>query len=137
MLKHLTSDQARFIALLAGTARTERDKRLGNVPEADLGGTEPGRGEHNPTADLGLDPVPPEADSLKLLQAAMTGLARSARVELYALMRMGQDDLAAPDWQRGVLEAGLLGDQTITAALMEDADLHEHLAKALFEAKAG
>ncbi len=52
-------------------------------------------------------------------------------------MRIGQGDLAAEEWQRGMSEAELLGDATLTAALMEDADLHDHLEKGLFESKAG
>ena len=51
MLKDLNADQAHFIALLARTARTQRDALLGNVAEEDLDGVTPGRGEHNPTAE--------------------------------------------------------------------------------------
>ncbi len=54
MLKDLNVDQARFIALLAKTARTRRDAVLGHVAEEDLDGLPPGRGEHNPTVELGL-----------------------------------------------------------------------------------
>ncbi len=61
MLKVLNVDQARFIAVLARTARTQRDSVFGHVAEEDLGGVTPGRGEHNPTAELGLDPLPAEA----------------------------------------------------------------------------
>jgi hypothetical protein len=50
MLKDLNVDQARFVAILAKAARTQRDQFLGNVPEDALGGVKPGRGEHNPTA---------------------------------------------------------------------------------------
>ena len=38
MLKDLKVDQARFIALLAKTARTQRDAVLGHVAEEDLDG---------------------------------------------------------------------------------------------------
>ena len=58
MLKDLYVDQARFIALLARTARTQRDALLGHAAEQDLDGTTPGRGEHNPTAELGFDLLP-------------------------------------------------------------------------------
>ena len=54
MLKELNVDQARFIALLANTAREQRDALLGNVAEDDLGGVTPARGQHNPTAELGV-----------------------------------------------------------------------------------
>jgi hypothetical protein len=44
MLKDLNIDQARFIALLARTARTQRDALLGHVAERTLGGTIPPAG---------------------------------------------------------------------------------------------
>ena len=58
MLRDLNVDQARFIALLARTARTQRDALLGNVAEEDLDGVTPGRGERNPTAELGFEALP-------------------------------------------------------------------------------
>ena len=58
MRKNLNVDQARFIALLARSARTQCDALLGHVAERTLGGRIPGRGEHNPTAQLGLEPLP-------------------------------------------------------------------------------
>jgi hypothetical protein len=57
----------------------------------------------------------------------------AARTELFVLMRMGQGDLAILDWDRGLSETALLGDDAVLAALTEDADLHEHIAKALYE----
>ena len=58
MLKRLNVDQARFIATLAKVARAQRDEFLGNVPEDDLNGSTSGRGEHNPTAELGFEALP-------------------------------------------------------------------------------
>ena len=136
MLKTLSHDQARFIALLAKAARAQRDRLLGNVAEADLGGAEPSRGEHNPTAELGFEPLPPDSEQLTHLRTAIAALTPPARVELYTLMRIGQGDLAAEKWHRGVAESELLGEAPMMAALMEDADLHDHLEKGLFESKA-
>lgn len=136
MLTNLTNDQAHFIALLAKTARTQRDTFLGNVAEEDLGGTEPARGEHNPTAELGYEPLTPETEQMTALREAIAALKPTARVELYTLMRIGQGDLAVEKWHRGVSEAALLGDAILTAALMEDADLHDHLQKGLYESEA-
>ena len=85
MLKDLNVNQARFIALLAETARMQRDAILGNVAEADLGDVTPARGEHNR--------------------------------------------------HRGLSEAEALGENTVTATIIEDADLHDHLEKALYETK--
>lgn len=136
MLLELNSDQAHFIALLAKAARMQRDKLLGNVPEKDLDDVEPSRGEHNPTAALGFDPLPSESEQMKSLREAIAALTPAARIELYALMRIGQGHLAAQKWRDGVTAAAALGEEAVTAALMEDADLHDHLVKGLFEAGA-
>jgi hypothetical protein len=50
-------------------------------------------------------------------------------------MRIGQGDLATRKWYRGLREAEMLGEETITAAIIEDPDLHDHLTKGLYEAK--
>jgi hypothetical protein len=134
MLKDLNVDQARFIALLAKAARTQRDELLGNVAESDLGGVQPGRGEHNPTAALGYEPLPPEDAQATALRDAIFALTGPSRGELYTLMRIGQGHLGAKDWRRGLSEAELLGDATVTAAIIEDADLHDHITKGLYEA---
>lgn len=133
MLKELNADQARFIALLAKAARTQRDAVLGNVAEAGLGGLTPGRGEHNPTAELGLEPPGGETTQAAALGQAVASLSTKARQELYALMRIGQGHLAVKKWHRGLVEAEALGESAMTAALIEDADLHDHLAKGLYE----
>ena len=134
MLTDLNVDQAHFIALLARTARTQRDALLGNVAEVDLGGVMAGRGEHNPTAELGLEPLPAEASLTAALRDAIASLSATARQELYALMRVGQGHLAAKKWHRGLTEAEALGESAITAAIIDDPDLHDHLAKGLYEA---
>jgi hypothetical protein len=135
MLKELNVDQARFVTILAKAAREQRDEFLGNVAEDDLGELKPGRGEHNPTAALGFEPLPPEAPQTKALCEAIATLSPAARSELYMLMRIGQGHLAAKKWRRGLKEAKLLGEKTITAAIVEDPDLHVHIAKGLYEAK--
>jgi Protein of unknown function (DUF3775) len=134
MLKVLSIDQARFIALLARNARTQRDAVLGHVAERNLGGEEAARGEHNRTAALGLDPLP--ADALQpaaALSDAVASLPVGGRHELYALMRIGQGHLAAGKWHRGLSEAAALGDAAVSAAIMDDPDLHDHLAKGIYE----
>lgn len=135
MLKHLNADQAHFIALLAHTARVQRDAMIGHVAEKGLGGSTPGRGEHNPTAELGFEPLSAGAAQNAALREAIGSLSQPARRELYALMRIGQGHLAAKKWHRGLSEGEALGDETITAAIIEDPDLHDHLAKGLYEAK--
>ena len=134
MLKELNVDRARSIAALAEAVRLRRDQLLGNVAEEDLGGVQPGRGEHNPTAALGFQPLAADARQITALREAISTLSVAARCELYALMRIGQGHLGAKDWGRGMSEALRFGDETISAAMIEDADLHDHIIKGLYEA---
>ena len=136
-LKDLNLDQVRFIALLANAARTQRDASLGHVVERDLDGTRAARGEHNPSAELGFDPVSSQDQQLAALRNALDTLTSAARSELYTLMRIGQGNLAAKKWHRGLQEAQSLGDATVTATLMEDPDLHDHLLKGLYHEDLG
>jgi hypothetical protein len=118
MLKELNADQARFVALLAKAARAQRDSLLGNVPENELAKElNPARGEHNPAGTLGFDPLPASAPQTVALRKAVATLSPMARSELYTLIRVGQGDLAAKKWYRGISEATLLGDEKITAAI--------------------
>jgi hypothetical protein len=136
MLTALNAEQARFVALLAKAARAQRDDLLGNVAEEDLAPLKAARGEHNPTAQLGFDPLRPGASQTEALREALAALSSQARSELYILMRIGQGELAANKWHRGLSEANLLGDETITGEILEDPDLHDHLMKGLYEAEA-
>ena len=135
MLKDLNVDQARFIALLADAARAQRDALLGRIGEQALAQPMPARGEHNPTAALGFEPLPPDNLQLAALREAITALSAFARREVYGLMRIGQGHLAANKWHRGLTEAETLGEDAVAAAIMEDADLHDHITKGLYEAK--
>jgi hypothetical protein len=94
MLKALNPDKVRFVALLAKTARRQRDAFLGNVAEDDLVEAKVARGEHNPTAALGFAPVPADSLQMVALREAIVGLTPEGRSELFALMRVGQGDLA-------------------------------------------
>lgn len=133
MLNDLNTDQARFVALLAKAARAERDAMLGHAPDRSLSEPTASRGERNPTAALGYDPLAPENLQLQALRDALGSLAQSARSELYVLMRIGQGQVAAKQWHRGLQEAQLLGDATVSSALIEDPDLHDHILKGLYE----
>jgi hypothetical protein len=135
MLKELSVVQVRFIGLLVDAARAQRDSILGNAPEANLGGVSPGRGEHNPTAELGFEPLADNASQTQALREAVASLSPLARRELYTLMRIGQGDLGAKQWYRGLSEAESLGDETVSAAIMENVDLHDQLTKGLYETK--
>lgn len=133
MLKELDPNKARAIAALARAARVERDEMLGKVAERDLDVAPPARGEHNPAAELGLEPLPTSAREVQSLRNAITALSPAARSELYVLMRMGQGDLAVKDWGWGLSEADRLGDETVAGEVIDDVDLHDHIAKALYE----
>ena len=135
MLKELNRDQAQFVAVLAKVARAQRDAFIARVPENDLSQIKPARGEHNPTAALGFTAFPADASQDATLRESIETLSSGGRSELYALMRIGQGDLAAQKWHHGLVEAATLGDEAVTAALIEDADLHDHLMKGLYEAK--
>ncbi|HWP25859.1 MAG TPA: DUF3775 domain-containing protein [Xanthobacteraceae bacterium] len=95
----------------------------------------PARGEHNPTEWLGYEPLSLHELPVDALHKAIAALSEPARRELYTLMRIGQGQLTASRWQQGLADAEVLGDATVTATLLEDADLHDHLAKGLYEAK--
>jgi hypothetical protein len=71
---------------------------------------------------------------LQALHDALSSLTETARSELYVLMRIGQGQVAANQWHRGLQEVQLLGDATIRSAVIEDPDLHEHVLKGLYEA---
>jgi hypothetical protein len=135
LINALTPDQARSIASLAKSARAERDEFLREVAEQDLDGSKPGKGEHNPTAELGFEPLPQNMPPLAALCDAIDDLEDEGRFELFALVRIGQGDLAAQDWERGVADAEALGDAIVTGALIENADLDRHIAKGLYELK--
>jgi len=136
MLRELTLEQAQRVAALAKTAREARDAFIDNVPEAELGAPPPARGEHNPTADLGFGPLSPDAPPLRGLQNAINALSPAARSELSALVRIGQTELAAGNWDSVLAETLALGDQTVAGSLLDDPDLHDHIAKGLYELKA-
>ncbi len=137
MLEDLNVDQARFVALLAKAARAERDAMLGHGNGLDLGEARAARGEHNPTAALGFDPLPEQARQLAALREAVSTLTMQARSELYVLMRIGQGHLAAQKWHRGLQEAQTLGDDAVTGTLIDDPDLHDHVLKGLYGARLG
>jgi hypothetical protein len=60
-------------------------------------------------------------------------LSLAGRSELHALMRIGQGRSLRENWHRGLVEAENLGDEAVTATLIEDPDLHDHLMKSLYE----
>jgi hypothetical protein len=135
MLEHLNVDQARFIAILADSARAQQNAHLGHIREEELAEPKPVRGERDPTPNLAFEPLAASDLQLSALREAVAALSPSARRELYALMRIGQGHLAAKKWHGGLTEAEGLGDDTVTGAIVEDPNLHDHITKGLYEAE--
>ena len=135
MLQELTVEGARRIAALAKTARRARDAMLDNVPEEDLGEPRPARGEHNPTGALCIRSLAPWRSGDRSIAPGSECAWTHGTLRAIRLDGMGQGDLAAGDWDRGLSEAERLGDETVAAEIIEDPDLHDHITKSLYEAK--
>jgi len=133
MLDKLSPKQAHQIAQLAKTAREARDALLHGIPEKTVGEPHPAKGEHDRIGSGGFDVLPPGDPAVAALRGAISHLRPDARSELFALMRIGQGDLAAGDWRRGLAEAASLGDEGIGGILADDIDLQSHLEKGLYE----
>ena len=132
MLKALTSRQAHRIARLAGAARDARDGLLHGVTADTVNEPHPIKGERDRMGAGGFDVLPPGVPAVTALGDAIGGLRPEARAELFALMRIGQGELAPGDWRRGLAEAATLGDESVGGMLADDIDLHGHLEKGLY-----
>ena len=133
MLKKLTARQVRLIAQLARVARGARDSLTHGVGDEAVGESHPAKGEHDRIGAGGFDVLPTDDPATAALRSAISRLRPAARSELFALMRIGQGELAAGDWQRGLSEAAILGDESIGGILADDIDLQSHLNKGLYE----
>ena len=133
MLKNLTLRRARLIAQLARVARDARDRLLHGVPDEAVSEPHPAKGEHDRIGAGGFDVLRPDDPAATALRSAISRLRPAARSELFALMRIGQGELAAGDWQRGLSEAATLGDESIGGILADDIDLQSHLNRGLYE----
>jgi hypothetical protein len=135
MLEKISVPEVKHIAELANAVRTLRDHLLDKIRDEALAEPKPARGQHNPTAMLGLDPLEPHHPATQALREAIEALPGDARRELRALMSIGQGDYAAKDFARAVADTSAMPDDVIIGALMEQADLHGYLMKALYEMK--
>lgn len=134
MLKKLDIAQVRFVALLAKAVRVQRDASYGKIPEVDFGEPKSSRGVHDATVNVGLEALPGAVSPAAFLREAVDALSEDAQLELHTLMRIGQGNLAAKTFHRGLSGARELGTAIITAEIVEDPDLHDHLLKAVYEA---
>lgn len=133
MLDNETIVAARHIAGLAATARDARDRMMARVAERDLGEPEPEHREPRPIESLGLGALPPEDPAHRALREAVEQLPDNTRRALWALMRTGCGDYAHGDWPQALADAELMPDDAIMVELAEEAELHDRLAKGLYE----
>jgi hypothetical protein len=134
MLKHIATEDVERIAQLAKAARDARDVILSEVREQDLGQPKPARGEHNPAAALGLDPLPFDHPARKALRQMIAELSTDARRELQALVWIARGDYGAAQWDKAFADSASIVDLP-AAQLTSEADLHELLMKGLYELK--
>lgn len=133
MLESITIEDVRRIADLAKQARALRDRALVELPERDLGEMKPQRGEHNPVAEIGFAPLPADHPARVALQQAVAALSDDAGAELLALAWIGRGEYGAKDWERAVPAAAAMLVATGKDFLADEIDLHEELAKGLYE----
>ncbi len=133
MLEKINVAEVKHIAEMAKAAREARDQMLDKIRGEDLVEIKPVKGEHNPGAGLGLDPLPTDHPVRVAFNEAISSLSTSARRELRALLSIGQGDYAAKDWEQAVAEASAARDEDTIAIIFDEADLHDFLMKALHE----
>jgi hypothetical protein len=134
MLERVTVEDVKRISELAKAARDVRDEILRPVREQDLGQPKPARGKHDPAAALGLDPVPFDHPTRKVLREAIDGLSTAARRELLALVWIGRGDYGAAELDKAFADTASITDLPVDRFTSE-ADLHDLLMKSLYELK--
>lgn len=135
MLKNISVSEVRHIAGLANAVRSSRDDLIDKIRDEAVADFKPARGEHNPTAVLGLDPLEAHHPATRALREAIEALPAVARWELRAMIWVAQGDYAANDFESAVADASAMPDDITIGAIMEQPDLHEYLMKALYEMK--
>ena len=134
MLERVTVEDVKRISELAKAARDVRDEILRPVREQDLGQPKPARGKHDPAAALGLDPVPFDHPTRKVLREAIDALSTAARRELLALVWIGRGDYGPAELDKAFADTALITDLSVDRFTSE-ADLHDLLMKSLYELK--
>jgi hypothetical protein len=135
MLEKISSDEVKRIAEMAKAARTARDAILEEVADVQMAEAKPARGEHNPFAQLGLDPLPQDHRLRKALEDRVAALPSAALCELRALVWVGRGEYSAKDWTRAVADASVSDGNITIGALLDQVDLHDFLMKGLYELK--
>jgi hypothetical protein len=78
MLEKIAAEEVKRIAGLAKAAREARDLMLEKIPDGALGQSAPAKGEHNPAAALGLEPLPADHPDRLALKGAIGSLPSGA-----------------------------------------------------------
>jgi len=134
MLERVTAADVKRISELAKAARSARDEMLSEVGVEDLGQPRPARGEHNPAAALGLDPLPFDHPAREALREALAAVSTDARRELQALLWIGRGDYGTAEWEKAFTDTASASDLPVEQ-LTSEADLHDLLMKGLYELK--
>jgi hypothetical protein len=132
MLYELEVLEIRRIADLALDARKVRDRLLEKVPASDLGEPVPARGEHNPGGSVALTEILAAQPEMLALQQAIVALPQDIRQKLWTVSRLGRGDVTRRDWEKASASAALMSDDDMTADLVAEPDLHDHLHKGLY-----
>lgn len=132
MLQNLTTSQANRIADLAKLARRARDKSTSSFSERQLGEPKAVRGEHNPAAAIGLEPLPSTHPARASLRDAIAALRPEARWELQALVGVGRGEFGAKSWDEAVTAAST-SDNAAVEALVDNPDLHDLVVRGLYD----
>jgi len=133
MLRDLKLSQIQLIVLLSKAASQERNAVMRKISHHETGEPGAAHGEHNEVGSLGLEILGDNSRQIVALRREIEKLPFAARHELYAVMRIGQSGFAPRDWDQAIDEATRLGVSSITGTLLDDAELHDHLTKALYE----
>jgi hypothetical protein len=96
MLEKIAAEEVKRIAGLAKAAREARDLMLEKIPDGALGQSAPAKGEHNPAAALGLEPLPADHPDRLALKGAIGAIADATTpFEVTAEALMEESDLSA------------------------------------------
>jgi hypothetical protein len=132
-LESITTEQVEQIATLAKAVRRAQDDSLAELTERNLREPKPARGEHNPVAAVGVEPLPAAHPARVNLINAIAALSDAAHAELLALFWIGRGQYGAKDWPRVVAYATAMPGISSKEFLAEQPDLYERLIKGLYE----
>lgn len=132
-MENISEDDVRRIARLAEAAGKARDVVLDRIRDAALRDAKPARGEHDPAAAYGLNFLPADHPDRMALREAIAGLSAEARQELRAVVWIGQGEYSVKEWPDAVADAAAGSEDIPADSFLDHPNLHECLAKGLYE----